>query len=74
MRPYGMKREDYYDDDVAGCVGNGRPSGIYNLKGKGGDTHSYHSLRGGKKDRARRFAKRVARREGLAQCAEDWGG
>ena len=50
MKPMGMTREDYYDDDVNGCTTNGRPSGIYNIRGKGGDTRAYHSLRGGKKD------------------------
>lgn len=70
MKPMGMTREDYYDDDVTGCTTNGRPSGIYAIKGKGEDTRAYHSLRGGKKDSTRRPAKRRARREGRDECRD----
>jgi hypothetical protein len=70
MRPYGMTRDEHGDTDVNGCVTNGRATSVYNLKGKGGDIRSYHSLRGGKKDWVRRFAKRRARREGREEAMD----
>ncbi len=64
MRPYGMKRYDHGDADIAGCRCNGHSTAVYALRGPGGDLRALHSLRGGKKARTRRTAKRVARAEG----------
>ena len=68
---YGMTRNEYFDTDCSGCAANGRASGVYNLKGKGGVTRAFHSLRGGKKAAARRIHKRRARAEGRAACNAD---
>lgn len=68
MKPYGMTRLDHGDLDAAGCAGNGRATLAYAVPGRGGDARAYHSLRGGKKARVRRLAKRAARREGAAEA------
>lgn len=70
MKPYGMKREDIGDVDVAGCVGNGRATRVAAVPKHGADAHTFRSLRGGKKAKARRPAKRSARREGPAMVQE----
>lgn len=68
MKPYGMTRLDHGDLDDAGCAGNGRATLAYAVPGRGGDARAYRSLRGGKKARARRPAKRAARREGADEA------
>lgn len=70
MKPYGMTRVDSGDTDVAGCVGNGRATRVAAVPKHGADAHTFRSLRGGKKARARRSAKRAARREGAAAVRE----
>lgn len=71
MKAYGLARRDAGDDDAGGCAANGRATRVYNIPGPGGDARPYHSLRGGKKARARRPAKRAARAEGRAAIRED---
>lgn len=64
MKPYGMKRNDSGDVDVAGCIANGRATAVYSVDGR-----AYRSLSGGKKAAIRRRAKRVARAEGKAMAS-----
>ena len=71
MKPYGLPRREAGDDDVAGCVENGRPAGHAMLRGRGGDFRAFHSLRGGKVRAARRIHKRRARRENRNLCDAD---
>lgn len=66
MIPYGMKRVDERDDDVHGCCANGRATGVYNVRGPGGDARAYRGLRRCRKAAVRRHTKRVARAEGKA--------
>lgn len=70
MRPYGMHRRDYQDDDSRGSIDNSRATAVYALARHGGDAHAHHALRGGKKAARRRTLKRRARAEGRALCAE----
>ena len=71
MKPYGMTRDDLDDVDVAGCVGNGRATRVYNLPGPGGDTRAFRALRNGGKARVRRTIKRAARRANRDACVEE---
>ena len=71
MKPYGMTRLDHGDDDMGGCHDNGRATAVYHIPPHGKDARAMWSLRGGKKARARRFAKRAARRENAAMCREE---
>ena len=70
MKAYGMTRDEFNDTDVAGCVSNGRATATYNLAGRNGETHSYHSLRKGKKAAKRRVLKRKARQEAKIEIRE----
>jgi hypothetical protein len=70
MKAYGLPRNVYSDTDVLGCVENGRPTSLGRVAGPGGDVSAFNALRGGKKARARRHWKRVARAEGRAACAD----
>ncbi len=48
MKPYGLKRYEYGDLDVAGIKAFGRKSSAGNLPGKGGD------IRAGQKSKSKR--------------------
>ena len=58
MKPYGMERHEYYDDDCDGVIRHGRTS-------KHGVKQSSHG-----KQRARRFLKRRARLLNKQECVE----
>ena len=61
MRPYGMTRRNHADDDVAGCIENGRATRVGHLPRHGGDAPTFRALRGGRKAAVRRHTKRAAR-------------
>jgi hypothetical protein len=71
MKPYGMTRQDAGDDDAGGCKDNGRATRVYAVPGLSGDARAYRALRGGRKARIRRHAKRAARRDNRAACTEE---
>lgn len=70
MKPYGIQRRDYQDDDSRGSIDNGRATAVYALAKHGGDAHAHHALRGGKKAKRRRTLKRRARAASRAMCRE----
>ena len=66
MKTYGIGL-DLRDDDTKGCAANGRATAVYAV-GNHGDARALKSLRGGKKARTRRPAKRRERRAGKLAC------
>jgi len=62
MKPYGLPRDpDAAAPDCADAHAFARPSGAYNVPGRGGDTRAFRSLRGGAARAIRRAYKRAER-------------
>jgi len=66
MKPYGLKRIEAGDLDCGGCAANGRATKTHNTNDR-----EYHSLRGGKRAKTRRYFKRRERAAAKLESQED---